>query len=183
MHRYIYLCGSVRKGSDDERDDASFWSREDEELIRRTIEPHSVELLSPERSRISRNDYIANFGCDLYLVSLCDLILCDARTRKGIGVGAELMFAHQYQIPVITIAPRETHYRRSHVPDVFGETLQDWIHPFIAGLSDYIVEDLAGAAQLIKRSFAEGNLAKTASVDAAIKYFGRLYNARTIQQS
>ncbi|RWC53042.1 hypothetical protein [Mesorhizobium sp.] len=147
----IYLSGSIRKGAADLRSNDYFWSEGDEEYIRKNCGATDVELLNPAKITLERNDYALNFGCDLHLVSISDIVLVDARTEKGIGVGAEMMFAVNRGIPVISWAPRDTHYRRSFLPDVFGEDLHDWTHPFIFGLSDYVVESLADAVALIRR--------------------------------
>ena len=145
----IYLSGSIRKGVGDPRSPDYFWTREDEEFIHANAGV-PVELLNPAKTDIRRQDFALNFGCDLYLVSISDVVLVDARREKGIGVGAEMMFAVQRGIPVITWAPPDTHYRRPKVPDLFGEDLHDWTHPFVFGLSDHVVDDLAEAMALIR---------------------------------
>ena len=114
-----------------------------------------MELLNPAKTDIRRQDFALNFGCDLHLVSISDVVLVDARREKGIGIGAEMMFAAQRGIPIVTWAPTDTHYRRSRVADVFGEDLTDWTHPFVFGLSDHVVEELADAVALI-RDLARG---------------------------
>jgi hypothetical protein len=145
----IYLSGSVRKGAGDPRSPDHFWTREDEEFIRANA-GGPVELLNPAKTDIRRQDFALNFGCDLHLVSISDVVLVDARREKGIGVGAEMMFAVQRGIPVIAWVPPDTHYRRSKVSDLFGEDLHDWTHPFVFGLSDYVVDNLAEAMALIR---------------------------------
>lgn len=136
----IYLCGSVKKGLRDERPETEFWSPEHELYIANALE-RKVELLNPSKTEISRRDYFVNFGCDIFLVQSADLLFADLRSEKGIGVGAELMFARQTGIPVITWLPPKTHYRRDLI-DVFGEDLHDWFHPFAFALSDYIEDTL-----------------------------------------
>ena len=145
----IYLSGSIRKGEGDLRSPDHFWTQEEEEFIRANA-GGTVELLNPAKTDIRRQDFALNFGCDLYLVSISDVVLVDARREKGIGVGAEMMFAVQRGITVITWAPPDMHYRRSKVSDLFGEDLHDWTHPFVFGLSDHVVNDLAEAMTLIR---------------------------------
>jgi hypothetical protein len=136
----IYLCGSVKKGVTDTRPGTEFWSPEHEEFIARTIDGN-VELLNPSKTPISRKDYFINFGCDIFLVRSAHLLIVDLRSEKGIGVGAELMFARQARVPVIAWLPPGSHYRRD-LSDVFGEDLQNWVHPFAFSLSDYIEDNL-----------------------------------------
>src|ERR1700686_532988 len=133
----IYLSGSVRKGADDDRPSEHYWSDADEELIHQALHPIEVVLLNPQKSGVDRSDARANFGWDLYLVGTSDVVMVDARTRKGIGIGAEMMFATFKRIPTITVAPRNSHYRQALFPDLFGEDVKEWTLPFILGLSDY----------------------------------------------
>lgn len=161
----IYLSGSIRKGSTDPRPSDHFWSPENEDFIRNNAGAQEVELLNPAKTQIRRTDYALNFGCDLYLVSISDIVLVDARHSKGIGVGAEMMFAADRHIPIITWAPSNGHYRRTFLPDVYGEDLHDWMHPFIFGLSDRVVDDLPAAMEAV-RAHVDGKLERRINVQA-----------------
>lgn len=168
----VYLSGSIRKGSDDTRSSDNFWTADDEALIL-SKGGQRIELLNPAKTDIRRQDFGLNFGCDLYLVSISDIVLVDARKEKGIGIGAEMMFAVQRGIPVITWAPPETHYRRSEVPNVFGENLKDWTHPFIFGLSDYVVDSLADAIELIRKASPDRPLDRLTDPQALIDRYAK----------
>lgn len=145
----VYLSGSIRKGRADTRDPVTFWGPDEEKALTSQVTCGDVLTLNPSRTVLRRSDYYANYGCDLYLVARSDVVVVDARTEKGIGVGAEMMFARQRKIPVITVAPPNTNYRRDLVPDVFGEDLRNWIHPFVYGLSDKIVDGFEAAGKLL----------------------------------
>jgi hypothetical protein len=170
----IYLSGSIRKGDDDPRSDDHFWSEYDESFIRTNMGGVAVELLNPAKTSIRRADYALNFGCDVYLVSISDVVLVDARTEKGIGVGAEMMFAAHRGIPVISWAPPKSHYRREFVSNVLGEDLHDWTHPFVFGLSDYVVDDLAEAVRLIRRRVTEGRLERRIDIERELNRYASL---------
>jgi len=172
---FVYLSGSIKKGNADDRGDESFWNEDEERRIISGMTEIQVQTLNPAKSEIRRSDYLANFGCDLYLVSISDAVLVDARTRKGIGIGAEMMFARFEGIPVITICPPNSNYRRDFLPGVFGEDLSDWIHPFVAGLSDYIVNDVDEAIDLLNELWSSGRLVRRPSPDVyeAIAYYHR----------
>lgn len=176
----IYLSGSIKKGARDQRSDDHFWTQHDEDYIRGNLD-FEIELLNPAKTDISRQDFGLNFGCDLHLVSISDVVLVDARTEKGIGIGAEMMFAVQRQIPVITWAPLNSHYRRSEVPDVFGENLKNWTHPFVFGLSDYVVESLAEAIRLIASTRSGEQLARHTNPESLIaRYVQSVPDARFV---
>lgn len=148
----IYLCGSVKKGVGDDRTQNEFWCPEHEEKIHSCVSA-KVTLLNPSKTNIQRSDYFLNFGCDMQLVASSDFLIADLRSGKGIGVGAELMFAHQSRIPVISWLPEKSHYRRD-LSDVFGEDLENWIHPFAFSLSDHIevsLEDICHKINLINQ--------------------------------
>jgi len=171
----IYLSGSIKKGKSDNRDSEDFWTPAHENLISSLL-GESVRLLNPAKTQIRRSDYHANYGCDLAMVEIADYVLVDLRRERGIGVGAELMFAQIKSIPVVGWAPRNSQYRRDFVEDVFGEDLQNWIHPFAFGLCDYLEETLELCCYRLRQLASEaGPTKRTPSPDAAIAYFRRLY--------
>ncbi|MEZ2142922.1 hypothetical protein AAE026_11485 [Bradyrhizobium sp. DN5] len=176
----IYLSGSVRKGATDDRPSEHYWTDDDEERIRAGLRPHEVTLLNPQKSGVDRSDPKANFGCDLYLVETSNVVLVDARTKKGIGIGAEMMFACARNIPTITIAPKHSHYRQALVRNLFGEDVRDWTHPFVLGLSDYVVESLTESIELLKRHVTLGSLPLTKNIDEAIEYYRRSQGSHAI---
>lgn len=172
----IYLSGSIKKGRTDNRGEDAFWSPAHEEEIRRlVIEP--VVLLNPAKTSIKRNDYFVNYGCDLYLVGHADCVLVDLRMERGIGVGAELMYARVINKPVIGWLPPNSVYRRDLIEDVFGEDLANWTHPFAFGLCDFIADNLELACQQINSMWAEGELRKdeAKSPEKAIAAFLDIY--------
>lgn len=172
----IYLSGSIKKGRSDMREAHAFWTESDEAMIHAHVD-REVVLLNPAKTPIRRNDYFVNYGCDLYLVGSADVILVDLRTEKGIGVGAELMYAHLTARPVIGWLPRNSYYRRDKVEDVFGEDLIDWVHPFAFGLCDLTVETLTDACNQINLMNGECKFAKNEkkAPERAIEAFRSAY--------
>jgi hypothetical protein len=172
----IFLSGSIKKGRSDQRDERYFWTAEDEETIRRTV-AKPVVLLNPAKSPIRRNDFFVNYGCDLYLVEKSHVVLVDLRTQKGLGVGAELMYAQFTGHPVVGWLPDNSYYKRERIADVFGEDLFGWTHPFVYGLCDIIADNLTEACRAINRMCDTGafdkNLKK--SPKEAIKKFRETY--------
>ena len=74
-----------------------------------------------------------------------DAVFVDARDRRGLGVGAEMMWAKMNKIPVLALAPLGSHYHKSST-SLLGVEVESWIHPFVEGLSDIVVETLEQAA-------------------------------------
>lgn len=169
----IYLSGSVKKGSSDNRPSHSFWTPEDEMTIRNLISP-DVVLMNPSKTSIRRTDYFANYGCDLLLVEQADVVLADLRTEKGIGVGAELMYASSIGTPVVSWLPPNSYYRRD-LTDVLGEDLKGWIHPFAYSLSDVISDTLEDACSAILRSKGLLHKDQNKRPRKAIDHFTHLY--------
>jgi hypothetical protein len=144
----LYLSGSIRKGVADRRD--LFWDDESISLLKKGLSPRECIVLDPSIRSDDLSDYRGTFGRDLYQVACSDCVLVDARDRRGIGVGAEMLFAKSQLIPVVSIVPEDSHYyRRDFV--FMGQHLDEWVHPFVWGLSDMLVSDLAAAVAGILR--------------------------------
>jgi hypothetical protein len=141
----IYLCGSIKKGAEEKK--PSFWSAEDIRTLRESAAPTELVVLNPASRADDLSDVHATFGRDLLQVYTSDVVVADARHRRGVGVGAELLFAKSHRIPVVTIAPRESHYHRSDVV-LMGQFVEVWLHPFISELSDAVAENVEEAARL-----------------------------------
>jgi len=175
----IYLSGTIRKGAHDTRPDYLFWSDDEEKYISENIADCAPRMLNPAKTPIQRGDFRANFGCDLYLISISDVMMVDARHEKGVGVGAEMMYAHLFEIPVITICPPNSNYRRSFLPNVYGEDLHNWTHPFIDGLSDHIADNVQHAVAIINSLGCDGlRESRREPLPAAIQYFRQKYGIK-----
>lgn len=138
----IYLSGSIQKGHTDTRE--SFWTPNDIEFIERVLAPMDVHLLNPASRSDDLSDFLGTFGRDLFQVAAADVIFVDVRDRRGIGVGSEMTVAKALGVPVVSLCPENSHYRRQDF--VFmGQQLTDWTHPFVYGLSDVVVGTLKEA--------------------------------------
>ncbi|BEV11918.1 hypothetical protein ATDW_24140 [Asticcacaulis sp. DW145] len=172
----IYLSGSIQKGDSDPRPHSYFWTREDEIFLEENIRS-DIKLLNPAKTPIRRNNFYLNYGCDLYLVKIADVVLVDLRRSKGIGVGAELMFASMHSIPVIAWLPDDSEYKKDVVRNVSGEDLYDWVHPFAYGLCDKHVSDLDAACREINDMIKNRNISKQSfrTPEHAIGEFQKAY--------
>lgn len=171
----VYLSCTIRKGPTDMRSPDFFCGEEELKRLLAPVTSADVTLLDPAKSGCRRNDIYANYGCDLYMIGISNIVVVDARMEKGVGVGAELMYARQCGIPVIAVCPPESNYRRTLLRDVCGEDLRNWVHPFIYNLSSIIVDDFDSAGNAIE-AFASGQLVLPAAAcpDDAISHYLRV---------
>ncbi len=146
-HISIYLAGKIQKGHDESND--ARWTENDLAELEQGLAPVQVAFLNPAERGDDLSDAVGIFGRDMMQVFCSDLVLVDARDRRGLGVGSEMMWAKMHHIPVVTLAPPESHYRKSDAV-LLGERVQDYIHPFVHSLSDAIVSNLEEATIWIR---------------------------------
>lgn len=143
----IYLAGSIKKGH--EKSDDSYWTDEDMIIIKKNLEKtYEVSFLNPAFRMDDLSDQVSVFGRDMLQVFSSNVVFVDARERRGLGVGAEMMWAKVNAIPVVTWAPKNSHYNKSETT-ILGVPVTDFIHPFIESLSDKIVENLVDGSAWI----------------------------------
>lgn len=143
----IYLAGSIKKGH--EPPEELFWTEEETGLLKDTLKDFEVAFLNPALRCDNLSIQASVFGRDMLMVYCSDFVLVDARQRRGLGVGSEMMWAKVNKIPVIAYAPADSHYRRSKA-SILGIEVDDWVHPFVESLSDYIAPSLIDAAAWIQ---------------------------------
>lgn len=142
----IYLAGSIKKGH--ENNDGSYWTDDHMNELREILAPVTVSFLNPCFRKDDLTDQHSVFGRDMLQVFCSDLVFVDARDRRGLGVGAEMMWAKVNNIPVMTWAPLGTHYHLENT-SVLDCPIEKFVHPFVQALSDQIVESLPEAASWI----------------------------------
>jgi len=144
----IYLAGSIKKGH--EKADESFWTDADMLFLRENLPEYQISFLNPAFRSDNLSDQRSVFGRDMTQVFCSDVVFVDARDRRGLGVGAEMMWAKFHKIPIITLAPKDTHYNKSKTT-LLDIEVENWIHPFVESLSDAIVENLAEGVSWIRK--------------------------------
>lgn len=142
----IYLAGSIKKGH--EKSDESFWTDDDMHLLKTSLDKYEVLFLNPAFRTDDLSDQFSVFGRDMLQVFSSDIVFVDARDRRGLGVGAEMMWGKVNKIPVVTWAPKNSHYNKDHTT-ILGMPVANFIHPFVESLSDKIVENLVEGARWI----------------------------------
>lgn len=144
----IYLAGSIKK--DHERTDESFWTDDDMVFLKKILPDYDISFLNPAFRSDDLSDQRSVFGRDMTQVFCSDVVFVDARDRRGLGVGAEMMWAKFHKIPIVTLAPKDSHYNKSKTT-LLDVAVENWIHPFVESLSDAIVENLSDGAIWIRK--------------------------------
>lgn len=135
----LYLSGSVPKSKEDES--RPIWGESEVKTLEMSLPDFTVRFFNPVYRSDDLNDVHATFGRDMLQVACCDIVVVDGRAKRGVGVGAEMAFAKMNRIPVISVLPDGSHYSRRDMT-CLGQHLETWTHPFLASMSDIIVEDI-----------------------------------------
>jgi len=173
----LYLCGSIAK-----KHDISEYNWDDKTIseLKTNISKHdsNIELLIVDPS--VRSDKLSDaksvFGRDLCAVSDVDIVLVDLRDKRGIGVGAELMFAKMKEKPTMTIGwLRENSNYDQKETKVLGVTIKNWIHPFVEELVDYKLYSIQDIALTIA-NFSKLDMKKSkTSIQECIQHYEQIY--------
>jgi hypothetical protein len=107
------------------------------------LKKQNVEVIDPASSLISRTLPGDRFKYCLNAVASADAVVVLARSRLGIGVGAEMMYAHMHDIRVYVVCPMDSYYRTLYE----GEAV---IHSFVYGLSTEVFCTLDACADAIE---------------------------------
>jgi hypothetical protein len=148
----IYLSGSIVKVSDGPG--AFSWSETEIAELKQRLSPLRPQILNPSLRADDLADPLSTFGRDALQVKISKAVMVDARSKRGVGIGAEMMLAKMLRIPVVSVAPVDSHYRRRDIT-FLGQGLETWTHPFIASLSDFIAEEPAEAAEWVFTCLSE----------------------------
>ncbi len=127
----------------------SRWTEGDRQLLQKLLPEFKISFLNPDLRTDDLSDQRSVFGRDMLQIYSSDLVFVDARDRRGLGVGAEMMWAKHNRIPVLTLSPKDSHYNKTSTM-LLGVPVQNWVHPFVESLSDGIVSDLQEGARWIK---------------------------------
>lgn len=116
----------------------------------------SIIVCDPAETSVPKSDYDGRFRFCISQIQQSDALIVDATKKLGVGVGAEMMLANSLKIPVLTIAPLSSYYRK--MPSSIDD---EWIHPFIHGLSNEIFNSFdhctTALRSLIQQRSLDGN--------------------------
>jgi hypothetical protein len=144
MSLLVYCSGSIQKGPRDYK--KSYWSDTERDAVALGARPEDIIFLNPDDPTVDIHDYAALFGRDMFQVRTADAVIVDARERRGIGIGIEILASRIFQTLLIAVVPNETYYRMGKVT-YRGSAVSDYVHPHLAVLADGIVESFESAGR------------------------------------
>lgn len=167
----IYCSGSIPKGPGDGK--KAVWTDVERDQIAVAAAPVETRFLNPDDPVASLDHAVAMFGRDMYQVQAADFVVVDARERRGIGIGIEMLASRVLGTPLIIVAPHPSHYRQKELL-YRGSLVHEYIHPHIAVLADAIVDSFQAAGLWIREFYANPVRVKTAdAVYDAIETYKR----------
>jgi hypothetical protein len=162
----VYCSGSIQKGPQDTS--KLCWSDRERADVSQGAQPHEVRFLNPEDPVSDLTDTPAVFGRDMYQVQCADAVIVDARERRGIGIGVEMLASRVLGTRLIAVAPRNTYYRQDSLT-FRGSTVSNYVHPHLAILCDAVVDTFEDAGRWLAANIGDppGGASKVHSAIAA----------------
>jgi hypothetical protein len=166
----IYLAGAIQKGH--KSSDSLCWTDGHMAEIQENLGDFKALFLNPAIRSDDLTDQHSVFGRDMLQVLTSHIVFVDARAKRGLGVGAEMMWAKLNKIPVVTWAPKNTHYHQNET-SILGVQVVNFVHPFVEALSDKIVDSPAEGARWIEAMMSDSNIQVKGreSIQSAMQYY------------
>jgi len=147
MKRKVYCSGSIQKGPADNK--KLCWSDTERAMVSKGADPVQIDFLNPDDPVADLDDHLALFGRDMFQIQQCDVVIIDARERRGIGIGVELLAGRHFSRAVIGVLPPSSYYRQSNI--VYrGGFAKNYVHPHFISLLDAYVDDFTAAGRWIR---------------------------------
>lgn len=110
------------------------------------------------------------FGRDCWLIQSADVVLVYLTDDISVGGSQEMVIAKYLHKPLLALAPKEGKFSKS-TKDIQGQIYTNWIHPFVAVPSDWIVETVEQAAQVLANFTPRKEVKGIDVIDSAIEYY------------
>jgi hypothetical protein len=153
------------------------WTDTERLMVADGAKPHQVDFLNPNDPVTDLNDHLALFGRDMFQIANSDAVIIDARERRGIGIGVELLAALHFGKFAIGVLPRNSYYRQDEV-EYRGGVAKNYVHPHFASLLTACVDDFAHAGRALRElsEKRDGDRIASSTLDQAITaYKDRLF--------
>lgn len=107
------------------------------------LRKRNIEIIDPAEVKVPPNFPLERFRHCLMEIASADVLLVVAQYRLGVGVGAEMMYAHIHRTRVFVVCPTDSYYRSS----CEGEEI---VHAFVHSLSTEMFNNLDDCASAIE---------------------------------
>lgn len=167
----VYCSGSIAKGKSDNL--KLCWTDQERAELAEAALPCNIHFLNPDDPAVDLTNVEAMFGRDMYQAGIADFVVVDARERRGIGIGVEMMASRLLGSGLIVVAPPNSYYRKDHL-EYRGGTVDNYVHPHVAILADAVVDSFQSAGDWIAQHHNEPPAPKnTEAVLKAIEAYKR----------
>lgn len=170
----VYCSGGVAKSTD--IDQKLCWSESEKAALQVGADPVVVSFLDPGDPLPELSDSTALFGRDMLQIEIADAVVVDARQRRGIGIGIEMLAARLFGTNLVAVVPPDSHYRREDL-HFRGGTVAEYLHPHLAALSNAIVDDFEAAGCWLR---SNGSKRPTPAAEETIENAIRAYRDRLL---
>lgn len=126
------------------------WTDSERRALSESASPLIIDFLNPDDPITAIPNSEVVFGRDLFQIRTADFIVVDARERRGIGIGIEIMASRIFGTPLIAVVPRNTYYRMNRTEGQ-GSMVENYVHPHLAVLADIIVDSFDAAGRWISK--------------------------------
>ncbi len=158
MKLAVYCSGSIQKGPSDVG--KLCWTDRERSEVASGARPIDLIFLQPDDPAEDLDDTESLFGRDMYQVKVADAVIVDARERRGIGIGIEMLASRMLGTPLIVVAPDNSYYKMRRV-SYRGSTVDNYVHPHLAILADAIVNTFEEAGRCLRHHINEPIHAKS----------------------
>lgn len=116
------------------------------------------------------------FGRDCFMIKNSDVVIVNLTDDISVGGSQEMLLAKYFGKPLIGIARKEGKFIKSEY-DECGRIVENYVHPFVEIPCDFVVNDIEGAAEAIKRITNNGKIAakKIDIIEESVNYYLQNY--------
>ncbi|MDA3839850.1 MAG: hypothetical protein PF572_02065 [Patescibacteria group bacterium] len=161
----IYLAGKVPKGKKKVKNFKN-WRIDYSEVIKKYFD---TEFIDPFDRTADESDFFGVFGFDCKLIKNSDIVIVNAENQMGVGTSQEMVIAKYFNKPIVTVLPKDTYHRRKNI-QIKDSFIEDWIHPFVFSMSDFIIEDIS-EIKLVKENLKNKKIKGISVIDESINYY------------
>lgn len=155
---------------------APFWRDDIVWRVNRSLKHYRIvdsSLVNSRNQMIVENNLPVSviFSQSCFYIRNSDVLVVNLTDDISVGGSQEIFIAKQFGIPVIGIAPRGGKFNRLTY-ELGGKVYWNWLHPFVAGICDLVVNDAAELANALD-NFDVIPAGGLHSIESAVNYYQR----------